>query len=121
VRGVDVKPPAQVIGAVRKVVGGGDDFIAAVIHEQFPDPFAAPATADHAELDFGVGLRAEHQFRLDERDAGGGRAGQKTAAIQRGAGPQGRERCVVVEHSGRTHDGGTRKRISRLLELPPIA
>ena len=86
VGGIDFELLSQTVGAVAEVVRGGHDFVAAMLHKQVRDPLAAAATADDPQLDLAVGLRAEDQFRFDQREPGGGSAGQEPAAIQGGAG-----------------------------------
>ena len=80
----DLQLLAGVVHAVLEVVGHGDDVVAAVLLEQLGDPGAAPAAADQAEIDLGIGGRAADETRLHhgERHGGGPRPGHESPAGQ---------------------------------------
>jgi len=52
------------MGTVGKIVGRGDELVAAVLLEKLGDPIAAAAAADQSQGDLGIRLRAAHQLRL---------------------------------------------------------
>ena len=70
---VEVRP--RLVELVLKHVSQGDDASATGVNEVRRVLGAAPAAAEQANADRGVGGRAAHQLRLDQQDAGSGRSG----------------------------------------------
>jgi hypothetical protein len=62
---------ARLVEPVLKRVGVGRNMGEGMFFEMPADPVAAPAGADDAEFDCGVGLRSKHGFRLQNEEPAG--------------------------------------------------
>ena len=73
-------PLGHLRGAVGKVVGRGDELVAAVLGEEVGDPTAPRAAAEQGQLDLGVRLRAGDEFGTENGQSQGGCPGKEAAA-----------------------------------------